>query len=328
MNSLQNPDTSILCKQEKIVYQKTSNFSLFGFSSKGESHRKAGTPGQDAHSIRIVNQSHPTAIVSIADGVGSCAFSHFGSSIATKIATDYLANVLKQSPITEMSDRQIGNAIRETMALAKTRVQEFAIKYNKSERDFQSTLTTAIYDGDYLYFGHIGDDGIVTLSSDGTLAMATTRNKGEEASSVYPLQSNLSYECRKSASVIDGVILATDGVLDTFVMPDVENNRVYYPFLQYAWQEKESGIELHNGKDVLSLAQKQMAVLNSKDVREKITDDITFISITSPRIRNNPYRFSQKAWDDDSRKYKAAREAIMRRNTGKHIVRSPGGMEP
>ncbi len=44
--------------------------------------------------------------------------------------------------------------------------------------EFDSTLTGIVYDGSTLWYGHIGDDGVVALYSDGSYEMITKRHKG------------------------------------------------------------------------------------------------------------------------------------------------------
>ena len=293
-------DTSKLCTQEHVQYLKTNTIGAFGFSSRGESHKEKNAPGQDANSIKIVNHNYNTIIASIADGVGSAELSHYGSSIATKTATDYLAKIFHTSDIRNMADRQIGDHIREAMRRASEEVRKEAESEKQLEYSYQSTLTIAIYDGNNLYFGHIGDDGIVALTKKGELQMITKRHKGEECTSVYPLQAGEKKWQVGKVMDVDGFVMATDGVLDVFVANEHEGNRVYYPFIEPALKGNP-GIIRKKQEDFLASGQEWLDYMNSSRFREQVTDDITFIACVNPeRILQNPYKFDKVTWEKDT----------------------------
>ena len=262
-----------------------------------------------------MNYNHNTAIVSIADGVGSCALSNYGSSIATKTATEYLAHIFHFDDIRYMTDKQIGDHIRQAMRNANNAITKYAEDNQQLEYSFQTTLTIAIYDGKKLFFGHIGDDGIVALTQDGTLEMVTQRHKGEEASSVFPLQIGEKYwQVGKVNSPVDGIIMATDGVLDYFVKSDVEGgNRIYFPFIEDALKGNPDKKDLQQD-DFSEMALKYYDLLNSDEFRNEktgVSDDITFFSIANSKIRDNPYRFDKDKWERDARRYMQMRQQIL-----------------
>lgn len=304
-------DKSKLCQQEWPQAFKSDKIGLLGFSSRGESHKEKNLPGQDANCIKVVNSNHNTVIASIADGVGSAALSHYGSSIATKTATDYLARIFHTSDIRNMADQEIGDHIREAMRKACEEVKKEAELKQQLEYSYQSTLTIAIYDGDNLYFGHIGDDGIVALTKKGELQLITERHKGEEASSVYPLQAGENkYQVRKLTDV-DGFVMATDGVLDAFVKNEYEGNRVYYPFIEPALKGNPGTIR-KTQEDFVTSAQDWLEYMNSPTIRKQITDDITFVACVNPeRILQNPYKFDDIKWKKDDQTYTSKRNAAL-----------------
>lgn len=159
---------------------------------------------------------------------------------------------------------------------------------------YQTTLTIAIYDGNNLYYGHIGDDGIVALTSSGKLLMITTRNKGDEASSVYPLQAGKKmWEVGKCIEPIDGFMMATDGILDSVVMSERQNNRVYYPFMAPAF----------NRTDNIEIGKLYAKTMQDSEFMQEITDDMTIVFVKNERVKNNLYRFDEKKWNDESKYY-------------------------
>ena len=276
---------SKLLKSERLIYKKVDDFGFWGVSLTGKKHKEAGKPCQDANYVRLVNAAnHPTIIAAIADGVGSCTLSHYGSSIAVHTVIDYLTQVFNKLDISETPDKDIGEYIRTAMQYALDAVNEEAKLSNQLPYSYQSTLTTALYDGKELYFGHVGDDGIVVLTNSGKLSLITSRIKGEEASSVFPLQAGRDcWEVGKCAEPVDGFMMATDGVLDTVVMSKADNNRVYYPFMQPAFTETN---------DILGTGNLYINQLfNTPELRDRITDDITVVFAINDRIKNNPYTF-------------------------------------
>ena len=297
----ENNTSSKLCTQEEIKCGHFGNIGLFGFSSVGQNHKKNGTPGQDANYIKVVNNNHNVVIASIADGVGSCVLSHYGSSIATKTATDYLANIFHYIDIKKIDDKSIGELIRGAMRKALEEVEKEANLHQQLPYSYQSTLTTAIYDGDSLYFGHIGDDGIIALTKNGLLQMVTQRHKGDEASSLFPLQSGEKHwQVSKVSEPVDGIIMVTDGVLDAFVTNEVIGNLVYYPFFESAFKNNYS----QNGS--YALGQHYLNRMNQSDFRQLVTDDLTFVSIVNPeRIKSNPYKFDSVGYNKTIQRHRA-----------------------
>lgn len=285
---------SKLLKSERLIYKKVDDFGFWGVSLTGKKHKEAGKPCQDANYVRLVNAAnHPTIIAAIADGVGSCTLSHYGSSIAVHTVIDYLTQVFNKLDISETPDKDIGEYIRTAMQYALDAVNEEAKLSNQLPYSYQSTLTTALYDGKELYFGHVGDDGIVVLTNSGKLSLITSRIKGEEASSVFPLQAGRDcWEVGKCAEPVDGFMMATDGVLDTVVMSKADNNRVYYPFMQPAFTETN---------DILGTGNLYINQLfNTPELRDRITDDITVVFAINDRIKNNPYTFDIDQWNRET----------------------------
>ena len=248
--------------------------------------------------IDVVNSS-PLIIAGIADGVGSCMLSHYGAATATRSAMDYLKKELIAYN-GSLDDAYVGDLLRSAMMCAYEAVRKEAEELEQLEYSFQSTLTLAIYDGSTLFFSHAGDDGIVAILEDGTMDLATVRKKGEEASSVVPLQ-GLDWETRKSTNV-SAFVMATDGVLDAFVGGEVEGNRIYYPFIEPAVAPGQ--LTDARVKEVAEFYYQYMA---GPEYRSKVTDDLTMVVVANQKkiTAENLPKFDKDAWD----KYSAEREA-------------------
>lgn len=276
-----------------------NDVAYWGFSQRGESHKRNGYPCQDSCLVRTV-QNTPFLIAAMADGLGSCALSHYGASTAVQSATDFLENNLAQihGPV---EDKYMGELLRAAMRHAYKEVNTLAKKMEQLEYSFQSTLTLTVYDGDTLYISHVGDDGIVVLTEDGILELVTSRLKGEEASSVYPLQAGPNYwQVFKIDRRVSAYIMATDGVLDAFVRGTREENRIYYPFIEPALTQQ--GTDPASIQNIQQFYYRYMA---GDEYRRTVTDDLTLIVVTNlSRLPNSKLPvFDKNEWDRKTRVY-------------------------
>lgn len=282
------------------VYGIVDGITYWGFSQRGESHIKNELPCQDRCLIEVIEERH-LIIAAIADGVGSCMLAHYGAATATSSAVEYLKTELLADK-TKLEDSIVRDLLDAAMKRAYEAVNQEAAEMEQLVYSFQSTLTLALYDGSTLYFAHAGDDGIVILK-DGVVKLATVRKKGEEANSVVPLQ-GLDWEIGKAKNV-NTIILATDGVLDGFVMGEKENNRIYYPFIEQAVQPEQSSED-----KVKEVAEAYYAYMAGSEYRQRVTDDLTMVVISNQKnVRKETLpEFNLERWE----KYTAERKAEIR----------------
>lgn len=273
--------------------------TAFGFCQQGESHLRRGDPCQDFGEVRFL-QARPIVLAAVADGVGSCQFSHHGSAVAVCTALDTVAEELE--PLAGQEGFQFTDNLRMKRVLTRAfenalaAVERTAEKMQQLPYSFQSTLTVAVYDGERLYFGHAGDDGIVALCRDGTCQMATTRHKGDSANSVIPLQGK-----QWQFGLVDREVAAfavmTDGVLDPVVGSQLFKNRVYYPFFAPLFQVR-AGDEAAEK----ALCQEMWDYMAGKDYRARVTDDLTLVTVTNQNTLPQTVQpiFDQAAWDKET----------------------------
>lgn len=305
--------------QEEIVLPQLPEESSFmgiiqditywGFSQRGESHIKNELPCQDRCKVLVLNGVCPIIIAAIADGVGSCALSHYGASIATETSTEFLKKELNSHTDGKLEDKLVGDLLRGAMRCAYDAVKRSAEEMEQLEYSFQSTLTIALYDGNTLYISHAGDDGVVVITDDGKLELVTTRIKGEEASSVYPLQAGPRYwQVIKVDQHVNGFVMATDGVLDAFVRGEKEGNRIYYPFIQPAFETKQN-----NENKVKEVFEFYYTYMCGEEYRQSVTDDLTMIVVTNQRELSNKYFpiFDEEEWNAKTEEYQARVNAAL-----------------
>ncbi len=282
--------------------------SAFAFSQQGESHVKKDVPCQDRSGIRFIGDS--LVVAAVADGVGSCALSEFGADAAVMSSLDFLQTQLEPKlgeADFALTDKLMGQLLRDMMMHAYNSVVQRSAEMEQMLYSLQSTLTVAVYDGETLYFAHAGDDGIVVLTKDGQYAMATARHKGEEASSVYPLQSQSTWQYGKVSNAV-AFVLATDGVLDAFVRGETEGCRVYYPFVEPAFYTPAA-----NAEDAAAICADWYEFMKAPNYRASVTDDLSLACVVNQAAIQTSVRptFDIMAWNQKSREYDAKRRAAL-----------------
>lgn len=290
-------------------YAFLHNISILCFSQQGESHIKNNVPCQDRSGFKLINDK--IIVAAIADGVGSCALSDYGAEIAVNSSLmfleEYFNKEMKQKGFKFDDSPRMGQILREMMLYATDCVEKRSMELQQFSYSFQSTLTVAVYDGNTLYFAHAGDDGIVAQNQKGIYAMVTSRHKGEEVSSVYPLQSKNTWQFGKVNDVV-AFMMATDGVLDAFVRPAAENNRIYYPFVEAVFYDIQK-----NEEDVKKNCRDWYEYMASESYRKSVTDDISFVSVVNHEAIQKsvkPY-FKRQEWDKQTKKYEKKRKAAL-----------------
>lgn len=287
---------------------KVGMLTHFHISQRGESHIKKDMPCQDYSDSRMVYIERfkcNVILAAIADGVGSCEFSQFGSKAAVNSLLEYMEHYLGES-IVIFDDDNILSLLKVAFGYALSQVEKIAEEKKLPCTEFDSTLTGILYDGHNLWFGHIGDDGIVALFSDGTYEMITTRHKGEEIHSVFPLRETKMWQFGKAGKDVAACVLMTDGVLDYCVDTEVMKNRVYYPFLEPALTSVTESDEQVQAE---YLDWNEYFAGESGDqnrIRDTITDDISFVVVkNSDVVKKMPeLNFDFEKWDQDTKKRK------------------------
>ena len=279
-----------------------NGISVFAISQAGESHKVLGTPCQDRSAFRFINNK--IVIAAIADGVGSCSLSDLGAWTAVNASLDYLQSALEkdlQSDDFRFDDtKRMGKLLRAMMAHALHSVQDKAEEYQLLDYSMQSTLTVAVYDGRLLYYAHAGDDGIVVMLYDSHYQMVTNRHKGEQANSVYPLQSQKTWEFY-AVDQVAAFVMATDGILDYVVRSELENNRVYFPFLKPVFYSQTNSAE-----ETEALCAFMDRTLSSDQLRRSVHDDLTFLAVINQKAMANVkmVEFDIEEWKRKTVQYK------------------------
>lgn len=273
----------------------------FSISQQGDSHIKTGKNCQDySGTISAINPNLKMefGIAAIADGVGSCDYSEVGSQIAVTTVLKMLKEEL--SVLQEVSEKSVLPLIKKAFLQANENIEHEADEKELPFLLFDTTLTVIVLtDKGTCYVGHIGDDGVVALMSDGSYSMITQRIEGEEANSVFPLSSTKYWTFGVVKKPVAALALMTDGLLDKSVGSTRMNNRVYYPFFKPMFENI-----METDQDVIDLRAYWDSYLQEKEFRAGygVTDDITLAVVQLPLLLKNvkPIPFDEEKWLQDS----------------------------
>lgn len=279
----------------------------FNITQQGTHHIESGNPCQDfsaSYRIHLDRLDCDLVIAAIADGVGSCLFSQHGAETAvTGFLSCLIHNLNKKS--FELSDASILNLLNHAFQYALYQVSAKAKEMELPFTEFDSTLTGVIFDGSNLWFGHVGDDGIVVLYTDGNYEMITERHEGDEKGTLYPLCCEEKWQFGKASKEVVSLVLMTDGVLNYCVDGKAMSNRVFFPFLKPAL-----AIVIETDEQAEEMKQRWEDFLrdsygNSDGSCKRITtDDITFVLVeNSEAVAVLPeIEFDQEKWDEGTKR--------------------------
>ena len=292
---------------------QNATVAAFGLTFQGMSHKRSSPPApcQDYHALRWM-EKEGIFLAAIADGVGSCRLSHWGAftavnaaldSVEKEIATLAKGRRLQLDAESGTFRKQMKEIMLNAFRTAQDAVEQLADAAQPPQPvfSFQSTLTLAIYDGKCLYHGHAGDDGIVAQLPGGTVEMATRRMKGEEASSVYPLQSGENAWSFGLVPEVAGFVMATDGVLDAFVQSHSDYYGINYcNGICYAFMEDAMKQLAQKSSNAAEAAMEQYhSFMQSEEYTQRVTDDLTLVAVVSPKLMAKAKQpdFSLEIWN-------------------------------
>lgn len=189
----------------------------YGFSLQGKSHVDKGVVCQDFNKVERLKCGLYMGIV--ADGVGSAAKSDVGSKLAVESLYTYCDKNIKKDSTEEMLE----TILAEGYMYALEQIAEYAKEQEEPLQDFDTTMSSVIYDGKKVVYGHAGDGGIIVRFSDGRSESITKRQKGADGVSVRPLRAGESSWEFGAVEDVVAVLLVTDGMLDGVIQPNLIN---------------------------------------------------------------------------------------------------------
>lgn len=217
----------------------TDRLGISGVSLRGISHRHSGVCCQDDWTARRVKKlsvwkgadggdklfiNKEFVVAAVADGLGSESHSDIGAQTAAKVAVSTMCDLLGTfGPTSEfVFERKMETFIEAAMIEANNAVVAKAESMGEPACEFDTTLVLTVYDGENLFYGSVGDSGVIA-KKDGKFELLSTPERVGE-SGVFPLCFKGHWEIGMASSV-NGILLATDGVLE-MLAPHLDNSKL------------------------------------------------------------------------------------------------------
>jgi serine/threonine protein phosphatase PrpC len=232
----------------------------------------------------------------IADGVGSAK----NSDVGAKLAVDTVVNYVHDRCSPEWNTEELQNVLRVAYETALEKITERAEADGESLSDYDTTLTTAVYNGNQIVYAHVGDGGIVTLSKDGDFAMLTSPQKGEEFNSVSPLRSKKAWAFGESNQELEICALAmfTDGIYDV-VCPWLLSQQEQKIYVNYIRPFMDRNILKSDTMEDFEVIKREAEAFLNSEQNAGITDDKTVAVVINtdftPAVKNIDY-YTEPDW--------------------------------
>lgn len=266
---------------------------FYNISLQGSSHKAAGKACQDYSNI--IKLENGWIVSAIADGLGSAQHSDIGSSNAVQSVISYLQNHLP----TEWNVEVICDVLKEAYDSAKKSIEAISQSSEISIREYDTTLTTAIYNGHQVVYAHVGDGGIVQLLANGQFLQLTAAQKGDEFNSVEPLRNEKAWVFGASGENVCAFAMFTDGVYDV-VCPWLlasEEQKIYVNYVRLYMDMNV--IKATSEEDFIMLKENAESFLLS-EYNSNITDDKTVAVVVNtdiiPPLQSDEY-YIEPNWE-------------------------------
>jgi hypothetical protein len=270
----------------------------YGVSEQGTYHVKNNNiPCQDYH--HIVKCGDDMVVAAVADGLGSAEHSDIASKIAATLSVEYCAkNIVPSGDTNDILD-----VIKKSFVLAQNSIENKAQENGHSINEYDTTLTLAVMRKNTLYYGHSGDSGIIALTLDGRYEQVTEQQRDED-DRVFPLFFKDNWIFRQYDKKVCSVLLATDGMFDTFFPFYIRNEpvNIHVSLARFFMDNRALRID-EAGEDKVK-AQMKDFILNIPD--EQVNDDKTIVVLvnasTESALQPEEY-YKEPDWTELKRKH-------------------------
>ena len=199
-------------------------------SVPGTSHLALDIPNQDSFAVRIVRSGWSSTCVApggtrvrrvrgdefvvaaVADGLGSAELSDLGSAAAATAAVEALSLSAATYPgLAGIDDLKLEGVVHRAL----TAVNRKAAEVGADPAALATTLALCVWDGYSVAWACAGDSGIVGLFADGYHPLCRMDRAGHR-NTVFSLSADDHWRFGMAEGV-EGLVLATDGMLEQFV---------------------------------------------------------------------------------------------------------------
>ena len=245
----------------------------------GSSHlKKENGVCQDSSDVKMLENGWVVAV--IADGLGSAKKSEVGSSLATKTIIDFVSQYIPN----QWDNDSLQALLKVAYHTALKAMQQVAEEEGSPLYDYDTTLTTAIYNGNDVVYAHVGDGGIITITPYGDIKLLTEVQKGEAYNETYPLRSGPDkWILGHSKEQICAFTMMTDGIFDIACpwLLATKDQRIYInyvrPFLD------RNVLPVNTDEDFFNAEVEIRAFFEGKH-SVGITDDKTIVGVINTEV--------------------------------------------
>ena len=283
---------SVIGDKENLEERRLRMIRSYGFSSVGSSHSKKGVGCQDANNCVLTENGW--VVAAIADGVGSCKYSDVASAIAVNVSVRVCVDEINK----DGDQCDLLKVIEKAFTQAEREIDNRSFSEGHLITEYDTTLSLAIYDGKHVTYGHCGDGGIIGLTPEGDYVKITLPQKSEGIY-VIPLRAGKDswiIDCAKEEFA--SILLATDGVYDTFFPYLLKGQpvEVYVPLIRYFM---DNNILKVSSKTIDAIDKARKDYIDS-DTCSSIVDDKTVLVLINetilPKLKDNSY-YTEPNWD-------------------------------
>ena len=233
---------------------------------------------QDASDV--IELENGWVVAAIADGLGSAKRSEIGAATAVKTVLSFV----RENHPEKWHEESLISLLRTAYHKAFTVIKTKSVENQDDLREYDTTLTTVIYNGTNVVYGHVGDGGIIVLSSFGEYSVLTEAQKGETFNETSPLRAgpdNWSFGVSKED--VCALIMVTDGIFDVaYPWLLAKSNQPIYvnyvrPFMDINLLKVSTPADFEN-------AQTEIAEFFNGPYSKQITDDKTIVGIINTSV--------------------------------------------
>lgn len=264
----------------------------YGMSLVGTSHVGKKTPCQDFHRYELLVNGWMT--IAVADGVGSAKH----SEVASKMACDTFIETCKTCITQETKRSDLKEIIQKAYRAADQQIKDYVYKIDDIITDYDTTLSTVIYDGKHIVYGHSGDGGVVVLTTSGDYIKVTQPQKADDGICVIPLRAGEKYwEFGECEAEVASVLLATDGVYDNFMPYLLRGQPVefYVPLIRWFMDNNAIGITDENRELVEESRKNFLCGDSCKAITDDKTIVVAFNADIVPKLKDDSY-YAEPDW--------------------------------
>lgn len=264
----------------------------YGMSIVGTSHVSKNTPCQDSHRYETLDNGW--LVAAVADGVGSAKH----SEVASKMACDVFVETCKALITKDTVITDTKAILADAYKAADTKIKDYVYGIQDLITDYDTTLSTVIYDGKHLVYGHSGDGGIVALSFEGDYIKVTEPQKADDGVCVIPLRAGEAHwEFGECDADVASVLLATDGVYDNFMPYLLRGQPVefYIPLIRWFMDNSGIGITCENREQVEESRRNFLCGDSCRAITDDKTILVAFNADVVPALKEDSY-YAEPDW--------------------------------